>query len=299
MYFDNSCLVYGYLFAIQAGREKNTRFGNIRDLLNGWQNMINKFFVQIGFTYKGLFHWLNWPAYISNVFLRPAVMIVMWAILGKFAIGTQGAQILILGMSVQQMNVIVTGGLTQSYSNETDYKTLTFFYVSPVNRLENFISRAVLHYPNALMSFVASMISAWLIIGMNFGTVNWVGFILVVLVIAASTTAFAQFVGMYALASKEWIPIFNIAGNFIGLLTGAVIPISVFPSVIQEVARLLPITNGLFAVRAAFSGAPLGAIYGDILREALTGITYLLIAFIAFLYIETWSKRTGALSVDF
>jgi ABC-type polysaccharide/polyol phosphate export permease len=133
---------------------------------------------------------------------------------------------------------------------------------------------------------------------MNFSMVNWSGFVLAILVIAAATTAFAQLMGMYALAFKEWLPIYWLSGGILGLMTGCIIPISVFPGPIQEIAKLLPITNGLFAVRAAFSGAPMSAIYGYILREALTGGIYLLIAFIAFLYIEQWAKRTGVLDVE-
>ena len=259
---------------------------------------MKNFLVQVWSTYKGLCQWLSWSTYIPTVFLLPAIQIILWSILGRFAIGTEGAQRIALGLAVLQMNGILVGGIIQTYSFETEFNTLSFFYVSPVNRLVNLISRSVLHYPNALLTFISAVIAAKIVIGLNFGMVNWLGFTTAILIIAASVTSFAQFLGMYALATKNWIPLSIVSGSIISLLTGAVIPVSAFPAAVQELAKLLPITNGLFAIRATFAGAPMADVYGYVLREALTGIVYFLLAIVAFRYIELWAKRTGALSVE-
>jgi ABC-2 type transport system permease protein len=259
---------------------------------------MNKFVIQAWSIYKARLAWTNLTGDFMIIFLTPAIMVVIYALLGKFAMGARAAQMLALGFSVQLMQGTLISGLNNSYSSEIRSGTLSFLYISPVNRFVNFISRSVFQYPVALLSLTSSLFAARLIVGLNFGMVNWLGFITAILIIAAAITGFAQLLGAYALAFKENQSILGLSGGILGLMTGCIIPISVFPAPLQELAKLLPITNGLFAVKAAFSGAPLGAIYGDILREALTGIAYLLIAFIAFLYIETWAKRTGALSVE-
>jgi ABC-type polysaccharide/polyol phosphate export permease len=262
---------------------------------------MKKFAIQAWLTYKALLYWYSLYALtgdLLNIFGRPAIQIIIFALLGKFAMGKQGAQILALGFSVQLMQGTLISGLNNSYSSEIWDKTLSFLYISPVNRFMNFISRSVFHFPAALLSLIAGLFTAWIIVGLNFGTVNWVGFITSILIIATAITGFAQLLGVYALAFKENQSVLGLAGGLLGLMTGCIIPISVYPAPIQELAKLLPITNGLFAIRATFTGAPMADVYGYVLREALTGIIYFLVAIVAFRYIELWAKRTGALSVE-
>lgn len=262
---------------------------------------MNNFLVQAYATYKGLFQWLNWTGYISNVFLRPVTRIILFSLLGRFAVGSDKAQFLIIGLVVQQLSGVLMSGMSLSFGNEISYRTLPFLYASRVNRMENMLSRAVLHVPNALLVVVSGLVAAWAIVGLNMGTVNWPGFILSVLIITGSMTGFALLNGVIALPSYAVLGPFGdtgIIGTILFTLTGAIIPINIFPSVIQEIAKLLPITNGLLAVRATFSGAPLIEVYGFLLRELITGLVYLAIALIAFQLVERWAKRTGALYLE-
>ena len=79
------------------------------------------------------------------------------------------------------------------------------------------------------------------------------------------------------------------------LITGIIIPVTIFPDVVEVFARLLPITNGLFAVRDAFAGAPLSEVSGAILREAITGLTYYVITYAGLLVFEYIVRKTGTL----
>jgi len=259
---------------------------------------MKKFIIQAWSIYKARLAWTNLTGDFMIIFLTPAIMVVIYALLGKFAMGTQAAQMLALGFSLQLMQGTLISGLNWSYSNEIWSGTLSFLYISPVNRFVNFISRSVFQYPVALLSLTSSLFAARSIVGLNFRLVNWSGFTTAILVIAAAITGFAQLLGLYTLVFKGIQSFVGLISGILGLLTGCIIPISVFPAPIRELAKLLPITNGLFAVRASFTGAPMSAIYGYILREALTGIVYFLIAAFVFRYIELWAKRTGALSVE-
>ena len=165
----------------------------------------------------------------------------------------------------------------------------------------NLLSRAVLHIPNALLVVISGLVTAWAIVGLNVGTVNWSGFIVSVLIITASITGFALLNGVIVLPSYSLFGQFGesgIVGTVLFTLTGAIIPITVFPTAVQEIAKLLPITNGLLAVRSTFSGAPLFEVYGFLLRELITGLVYLALAVIAFQLVERWAKRTGALYLE-
>lgn len=118
------------------------------------------FAVQAYSSYKGLFYWLNWMSYISNVFLYPVAQVIIFALLGRFTSSPEIAQAYALGLSVFSMASILISGLTQSYSYERQLGTLSFIYVSRVNRIVNFMSRPLLHYPNALFSFTFALTTA-------------------------------------------------------------------------------------------------------------------------------------------
>jgi hypothetical protein len=50
-------------------------------------------------SYKGLFLWLNWPAYVSNVFLRPGLIVAMFALTGRFARGEAAVEAYVIGLT--------------------------------------------------------------------------------------------------------------------------------------------------------------------------------------------------------
>lgn len=256
------------------------------------------YFIQAYATYKGLFYWLNWPGYISNIFLRPVVMVLTFALLGRFTLNPEAAREYALGMGIYSMLFIVVGGITQSYTYDRSQGTIAFLFMSPANRLVNYLSRMLLHFPNALLVFIFCFAMVCLLVDIDFGLVNWMAFIISVVITAASLTALGQAIGVVAIAVRNWLNIFGlILGIFIAL-TGVIVPLSVFPSVIQEICRLLPMTNGLAAARLAFTGGAFADVWSLIIRETLTGLTYLFLGYLWFILFERVVKHNGALDEE-
>ncbi len=126
--------------------------------------------------------------------------------------------------------------------------------------------------------------------------IGWItGGIGVILILLGTIS---ELIGKSILAVNHAVNYFHVANSFLLILSGVIIPVTVFPSFIQEIAKLLPITNGLMAVKAAFNGAPLSAVSWDIVREFITGLGYYIIAYFAFIRFEQAVKRTGALERD-
>jgi ABC-type polysaccharide/polyol phosphate export permease len=101
-----------------------------------------------------------------------------------------------------------------------------------------------------------------------------------------------------AIAIRNWMNVFGlILGAFIAL-TGVIIPITAFPPVVQEICKILPMTNGLIATKLAFAGGAFSSVWPPILREALTGLVYLGLGYIGFGVFEKVVKRNGALEED-
>jgi ABC-2 type transport system permease protein len=256
------------------------------------------FWLQSIYTYKGLFFWLNWQGYTSGVLLQPFATVIMFAVLGRYVSSPDMVRSYILGVAVAGIAFIVIAGLTQGYTRERSLGGTQFLFVSTANRLVNFTSRAIFHYPNGLISFAFGILAAWLIVDLDFSAVNWGGFVLSTLVITFSITAYGQLLGTISVGTRDWIGVQGLGNGLILIFSGMIIPVAVFPDFIQEFSRILPATNGLFAIRNTFIGASLTSVSGDILREFITGIAYFIIAYACFAYFEYRVKRTGTLERD-
>ena len=256
------------------------------------------FFIQSYSNYKGLFYWLNWPGYISNVVLRPMVMVLTYALLGRFALNPEAARNFALGIGVFSMVFILVGGIAQSYAYDRSQGTIAFVFLSPVNRLVNYLSRMIIHLPNALIVFFFGLAAAWLLAGIDFGLVNWGGFIISIVITAASIAAFGQAIGVVAIALRNWLNTFGLILGIVMALTGIIVPLSVYPPFIQEFCKILPMTNGLTAAKLAFAGASFTSLWSLVLREALTGLVYLFLGYCGFWLFERVVKHTGALDAE-
>jgi len=256
------------------------------------------FIIQSYANYKGLFGWLSWFSYLTTVFLRPVVMVITYGVLGRFAGSPEVVQRYAIGIAVYSMPVIVLPGLAQCYTYDRSGGTLAFFYATPVNRLVSYLSRPVFHYPNALFSFVATLFAAWATVGLNLVPVNWAGFVISTLVTAASVTALGQFLGTFAIVFRDWTNVQAVATGSLLVLTGVIIPITVFPTGIQAFARFLPMTNGLIAVQQTFAGNSLSDVTGYILWESLVALGYAVLGYAGFLLFERVAKRMGTLELE-
>lgn len=254
-----------------------------------------RFYKQAYLTYRGLFGWLNWQGYLSSVVFRPILLVITYALLGRFAINHELAQRFAIGLTVSGMMFIIVNGIAQSYLYDRQWGTMTFLFITSVNRLSNYMSRTIFHLPNGFIAFVFGLLAAWLIVDLDFSLLNWGSLIVAVVIAAISITGFGQFIGILVLITMDWFEITELGLSITMALTGMIIPITIFPDAIQEFAKLLPMTNGLIAIRDTFTGASLTTIWPSLLRELLTGFVYLLLGYILFLYFEYRVKRTGAL----
>ncbi len=255
------------------------------------------FLRQSYYTYKGLFMWLNWPGYISSIILYPIANVMMYTLIGRLGSNSNNVAFA-LGIVIFSMSFSAVNGLAQSYSYEMSFGTLPFFYASRANRWKNYMARGVLHYPNALIAFILGFAASCLAVNFSLSTVNWTLLILSVLVIDFSLICLGQLLGLMSIITRNWVAVQGMALGLLIVLCGAIIPIDVFPGPISAITHVMPITNGLMAVRAAFAGANLEEAGASVLYELLVGLGYCIVSFIAFRVFEARVRRTGELERD-
>ena len=236
---------------------------------------------------------MNWPAYISNVFIAPFLFVVMLTLTGRFAGNPGAAEAYVIGMSIYAIPVILLGGIIQSFYHERIFGTISFLYASRGNRLAFYGSRGCLHYPNGILVVSSALIFSWLFLGLDFSRADWLLLACSVLLITASCTAFALFAGNFAMFFRERFTLLAVTTGIFVTMTGAIIPVSSLPAPFEQVSQILPLTHGLAAFREGFSGANVASTYGDLLRELLVGLGYGIAGSVLFRLLEVAAKRQG------
>ncbi len=259
---------------------------------------MNNFLVQAYVTYRGLFGWLNWFGYSSSVFLRPVVFIIMYSVLGRFSGSPEVIRNYAIGVATYSMAVIVLPAIAQCYVYDRNGGTLSAFFASPANRFVSYVARMVLHFPNGPLSFVSALIAAWIMVDIDFDSVNWAGFVSATLITAVSVTTFGALLATFAIVVRDWTITQAIPVGIILVFSGVIIPLSVFPSGIQEVAKLLPVANGLVTIKDTFIGGGLLQTSEYIIREGLNSLVYFILGYAGFVLFERVSKQTGTLELE-
>ena len=251
------------------------------------------FVIQAYMSYKGLFLWLNWPAYVINVFLTPALFLIMFVLTGRYASGTEGAGVYVVGMCAYAIPMILMAGVVQTFAYERLFGTVSLIFGSTGNRLMIYWSRGWLHYPNGIFSFSFGIFLAWLLLDLDLGAVDWPALILSVLLITASATAFALFVGNFAMAFGEWFILLFATQGLLMSLTGVIVPTDSLPDALEGFGHLLPLTHGLTALRGSFAGSGIATVGGDLLLELAVGLGYAMAGPAIFRFLEADAKRRG------
>jgi ABC-2 type transport system permease protein len=256
--------------------------------------MPTTFWRQAYLSYKGLFTWLNWHGYVSSIFLRPAFMVGIFGLTGRFARGEAASEAYVVGMTAFAVPHLLMGGVLQSFAYERSFATLGFLFTSTGSRAQAFLARGLLHYPNAVLTVISSLLFAVLFLGSDFSAANWPAAVACYALIIASTLMFGLFVGNFCIAFRDWQVTFNVMQAAFITLTGAVIPLQALPPGLRQLAAMLPVTHGLEALRGAFAGQDLAQVSDALLAEAGLGLAYGLAGYFLFRAVEAYARRTGA-----
>ncbi|MPZ15196.1 MAG: hypothetical protein GEU73_12360 [Chloroflexi bacterium] len=249
-------------------------------------------------SYKGLFFWLHWPGYLSNVVARPMLMVIMWALLGRFASSPEMVERFILGWIALSIPEILLGGIIQTFAYERSLGVLPIVIASPTSRAFLYYSRAGLHCVNGLTSFALSVLAAVLFLGLDIGSANWPTVLGASASLLVSGAAFSLFVGNIALLRVNWTSVLSWTRSVLMVFTGAIIPIDLLPGPLQPLTGALPVTHGLAALRQGFAGAGAGAVGGELAAEVAVALAYGVVGLALFVLFERTARDRGTLEYE-
>ena len=255
---------------------------------------MRNFVTQSYLSYRALFFWLNWPAYLGNVFIVPVLYITMLMLTGRFADSPLDSGFYVKGMAAYSIPFILIWGISQCNYYERVLGTLAVSFGSTGNRWLIYWSKGIFHYPNGIFAVATSIIFAWVFVDLDLSSTHWGTLAASLLIIGFSCLAFALFVGVFTIVIRDWLILSAAASGLLIVFTGVVIPTENLPFSLAAVGDVLPLTHGVAAFREAFLGADPMSQWQDLLWEAVVGMTYGVVGYLLFRFIEVDAKRRGA-----
>jgi ABC-type polysaccharide/polyol phosphate export permease len=256
---------------------------------------MRNFFTQAWLGYKALFYWSDLSPYLTAVLLRPAIYVLMFTMLGKFANRPEAAERYLIGMAAVTIAMSALDGVLQTFSSERFSGTLYILFSARAHPVALYLGRACLQFANALISGAVALVFSWIFLALDLSHVNWLTLLMASLVIAFASTAMALFLGNFVLVVRTYNEFAALFQGAVMLLSGAVIPHDVLPAPLAAFGHLFPVTSGLPAFRGAFAGAPLNEAGSFLLAELTLGVAYLALGFVSQRMFVNVARRTGTL----
>lgn len=119
---------------------------------------------------------------------------------------------------------------------------------------------------------------------------------LILAVVALGNYGFAMFLTSLVVRSVEWSNVvFNLVFWAMAAICGVNVSVDFFPAWVEAIARILPLTHGLEALRALLGGLPLPAVAADAGRELAIGVGWMLLALASFRWFAEGGRRDGSI----
>lgn len=238
----------------------------------------------------------TWKTWVFAWLVRILAQVIFYALIGLLLGSQEEVNFLLVG------NAVFVGASTAlfvvpSTMWERATGTLPLQVASPSNPFTVYAGRSLQWLVDGLGVSTASLLLVSLLFGVQH---SWWGMLL------AIPLSLVTFVSVYwlGLAIAGFIlgrPAFrNIIGNLAGLilmiLCGVQVPTTFWPSPLQWIAQILPMTHGLEAIRNALAGT--GPILGPIALEISVGVGWFLVAALTFRRFVDHGRRTGTIEFD-
>lgn len=253
-------------------------------------------FVGGALTFRALFDWLSPPMFVATMLATPLLQVYFFATFGP-AYSTWPAEFFATGNAVQTCAMAGIYGVAQTIGNERMFGTLAPVLLSPANRWALYLGRALPHIAIGFAVSLAGLVSATLITDFSVPLGRWPALALALLVTVTSCTAIGIPLGATGLLSRDTTVAASVAYLGVLLVSGAAVPPELLPDPVAAAAQIVPMTNGIAAVRRLVDLGADPAFFGLLGRELLVGCVAIALSVLALLWIERRARRRGDFDV--
>lgn len=250
--------------------------------------------VRSGFQdYQIIYTWKTW---LAGWYVRVLAQVIFFALIGRLLGSEAQTHFLLVGNAAMLAAMAgIWGGINMT-GWERGTGTLPLLVASPSSPVIVFAARGLYLVADGVISSLGALFVAGAMFHLP---LPWPRIVLVVpltVLVGISGYAFAVFLGGVILAKRE-------AGNIVVMTTitsmmalcGVNIPLSAYPGPLEWIARVLPLTNGLRAIRALLGGSPADTVLAHAGIEALVFLGWTLVALVTFDRLVDRGRRDGSI----
>jgi len=246
------------------------------------------------FSYLALFNWVRPDIYIGTMIGVPVFQILFFTKLGRFT-GAAGDEFFIIGNALQTCAIAGLYAMTMVLANERAFGTLPALLATPANRLALFLGRTFPVVVNGIFVAGIGLTAGVAVFGLNISLSRLPALALVLVVTACSCTGFGLLLGSLAMRARDVLFVPNLAYYLMLLVCGANVRLASLPAWLRAVGQALPLTRGIAAGRFVVAGAPVSAVSGLIIGEALVGVAYATAGYWLLRLFEAEGRRRASL----
>jgi ABC-2 type transport system permease protein len=242
--------------------------------------------------YRAIFTWRSW---LFGWMVRVVSQISFFALVGLRVADERSAVYILIGNALA---VAAQAGVFSLNMTTTDRWAggLQLLVASPTSPLVVFSSRGAYLAVDGALSAILGLFIAGPLFGMPLPWPEVVAVIPLTALIALSAYCLGTFLAGIVFRYRN-INSLVVNTTYVGLMTacGVNVPLSYYPPVIEWLSHLLPLTNGLLAIRGVFDGDPASTILRHAAAEALVGAGWLILALLTFNRMASNGRLDGTL----
>jgi ABC-2 type transport system permease protein len=156
-----------------------------------------------------------------------------------------------VGIAVTVVLQATTTYLASNIRNEQLTGTLEALVVQPVNGAELALGLAGYAFIEATIKAAFYITVPVVLLGVNIGHASWAGFVAMLIATGAAMTCIGILLGAAAIVFKSTSVLAGVVTLGLGLISGALYPISVLPGWVAAIGRVMPTRFAYDGLRAA------------------------------------------------
>lgn len=246
-------------------------------------------------SFMALFGWLRPVTYVASKIISPLMQMFFFTFLGTYATGPENAHFYVIGNAVQIAALSGIYGVTMSIGGERWSGTLVYLFGTPANRMMMFFGRAFMHIIDGTVGVVIAFTWGVLLLGLDLSHTNLPALALTIIVTTISTCGLGLLMGCLSLLTANVGFVNNTVYFLLLIFSGANVDINILPGWMQAISTVMPLTRGIASARALIAGAGLQDILPLLIQELGIGLTYGLLGYFLFKWVEVSAKRRGTL----
>lgn len=243
-------------------------------------------------TYRALFNWTAPLIFSTTLFLSPVLQLAFFVYLGRYS-GHGSERFYLSGVALYGATGPCVYGGIMAIANERRYGTVPVVLLSPRRRLDTIIIRGLPYVVLGLAVALSTLTVGGLLFGDALLLEEPAVCALAAIVAPLSCTCFGLALGALGLRWRDVFIIANVACAIVLLCSGCVVPDHLLPGVVRSCGHVLPLSNGVDALRAGSLSAAGNAIFDEVLVAA----GWLLSAYCLFRFFEFQGRKSAALEL--